>query len=46
VTDCICCDYQHTSQRVYQILGFIAFAVLGKCKQEKETEIAIGETVN
>jgi len=30
--DFICCDYQHTRQRVYQILGVMAFAVVDKCK--------------
>jgi len=39
--DFICCDYQHTRQRVCQILGVMAFAVVDKCKPNTNTELKL-----
>ena len=39
--DFICCDYHHTRQRVYQILGVMAFAVVDKCKPNTNIELKL-----
>jgi hypothetical protein len=45
--DFICCDYQHTRQRVCQILGVMSFAMVDNCKPNTntiETAEAVCET--